>query len=597
MNSPESEIRIKKRLEELYSLLDEWEQYRISARDPNEKIRSEQEIKRIKKLISEYELELKGENIHVVEDQNNPIIGPVIRRVNRQWIIGILIFLLLLLGGYFIYQKATEITPDYNKYLAYLHQGDSLIGVKKFPEAQVAYQKALTFNPSDSAATRKLNLLKKANKLIESQKFEDAKQLFTVIIQIQASRELSAEAKKRIPSDSSSPISIKISWNGGTLEIKISGGSPYNDPDHPYALDGINCTDCISWEKITDGYLATVQRDMVNTMNIKIIDSRGESKVEKVPENNFQTESKKPPGSPQPVKPADNIRNDNPEETFINLVNQADKNFEDTKYNDALRDYMSAFLIKPGNTLVSKRIEECKMKINDLEIAEAKNIPRVKISEGTFKMGTESGNPEDRPEHTINLSSFSLGKTEVTVAQYRNYCRLTGKSMPASPPGGWADDNPVTNISWDEAKAYCEWTGGRLPTEAEWEYAAKEAGTRNTLYSGNSDIDVVAIYKGNSGNKASRVGKKVPNSLGLFDMTGNVSEWCADWFARKYYSTSETNSPKGPSSGKEKVIRGGAFNSVVNSVQDGNQLRLTYRNSKDPSSRENYIGFRVLWEN
>ena len=189
-----------------------------------------------------------------------------------------------------------------------------------------------------------------------------------------------------------------------------------------------------------------------------------------------------------------------------------------------------------------------------------------------------------------------MGRTEVTVAQYRAYCGFANKGMPPSPPGGWIEDNPITNVTWFEARSYCDWLGGRLPTEAEWEYAAKEGGASAKKYSGSNELGRVAVYKDNSGNRPGNVGRKQPNSLGLYDMTGNVFEWCSDWYNAKYYAMSDPVNPRGPANGIEKVIRGGAFNSFTESTQDGNQLRVTYRNQTEPSARENYIGFRVLWE-
>ncbi len=150
------------------------------------------------------------------------------------------------------------------------------------------------------------------------------------------------------------------------------------------------------------------------------------------------------------------------------------------------------------------------------------------------------------------------------------------------------------DVNWDEAMAFCEelsrQTGKKycLPTEAQWEYAAR-GGNRNdgTKYSGSYSIDAVAWYDGNSGNSTHIVGSKRPNGLGLYDMSGNVEEWCKDWYSDSYVDY-QTDNPTGPSLGSLRVCRGGGKDGGAN---DG---RVAYRSNGIPSGRFSNVGFRVV---
>jgi formylglycine-generating enzyme required for sulfatase activity len=606
MNQSQRYDFVNQQIVKLNDLLEQWERYQVTARDPGEKEHSRTEIIRIKHLIAEYESELKGGE-KVNELLQKPLIGPAIKKNNRKWITGIIIALLLIVAGFFAWLKITEVNPDYSKYLDYINKGDSLVVANNYPEAKLAYKKALQYNPGDSAAIKKIDFLKKADELVAQNKFKEAKEMFKVIIEIAPSAELSDKAKEKIKGDpppagsngssgGSSPMHFSFSWKDGVLTITISGGTPFQgNGAAPYEVEGLNCKDCIKWSAVNNGYVGKIQKDKVTNFSIRIKDSKGRVTPAQIPAYGTSTpttETQKPAETSPVVKPGNTT-----EENYNALMESADKNFAAGKFAQALADYQAALSLKPTAAGLAKKIEDCKKKINDEKISAAKNIPRLPVAAGSFTMGNENGLPVDRPEHVVKLSPFTLSKTEVTVAQYRAYCGLTNKPMPAAPPYGWVEENPVTNISWDEAKAYCEWVGGRLPTEAEWEYAAKEGGVGKT-YSGSNDAARVAFYKDNSGNKPSAVGRRQPNALGLYDMSGNVAEWCSDWFDRKYYAASAPVNPKGPASGREKVVRGGAFNSPTASLQDGsNQLRVTYRNQREPSARESYIGFRVLWEN
>jgi Flp pilus assembly protein TadD len=151
-----------------------------------------------------------------------------------------------------------------------------------------------------------------------------------------------------------------------------------------------------------------------------------------------------------------------------------------------------------------------------------------------------------------------MGKTEVTVAAYRTFTVGTGAQMPTAPNFnvGWGNqDIPIVNVSWDDATAFCGWAGGRLPTEAEWEYAAR-AGSTEARYGA---LDEVAWYNANSGGQTHEVAQKRANGFGLYDMLGNVWEWVNDWYDQNYYQRSPSQDPIGPTSGGLRVLRGGSW--------------------------------------
>ena len=219
----------------------------------------------------------------------------------------------------------------------------------------------------------------------------------------------------------------------------------------------------------------------------------------------------------------------------------------------------------------------------------------VYVAGGTFRMGSAAYNSE-KPVHSVTLRSYSIGKYEVTFAEYEAFCEATGRSKPGDE--GWGRGHrPVINVNWSDAVAYCQWLSRqmgktyRLPTEAEWEYAAR-GGNRSSgyTYSGGNNLGSVAWHSGNSGGKTQPVGGKSANELGIHDMSGNVYEWCRDWYERDYYVNSPESNPQGPSSGSDRILRGGYWDSsaVI--------CRVTHRNGDEPSERYSDIGFRVVLE-
>ncbi len=216
----------------------------------------------------------------------------------------------------------------------------------------------------------------------------------------------------------------------------------------------------------------------------------------------------------------------------------------------------------------------------------------VFVEGGTFTMGaTEEqsieADSDEKPTHRVTVSDFYIGKYEVTQAQW--------KAIMGSNPSNWTGDNlPVECVSWDDIQTFIQKlntkTGRkyRLPTEAEWEYAARGgANSKGYKYSGSNNIDNVAWYKNNSGGETHPVGQKQPNELGIYDMSGNVFEWCQDWFSSSYYYNGPQTNPTGPSSGSSRVLHGGSWNGIAIGC------RVSNRSNRKPSSRYSIDGFRL----
>jgi formylglycine-generating enzyme required for sulfatase activity len=250
----------------------------------------------------------------------------------------------------------------------------------------------------------------------------------------------------------------------------------------------------------------------------------------------------------------------------------------------------------------------------------------VFVAGGTFTMGCTSEQGSDcrdveKPSHSVSLSSFSIGKYEVTQAQFAAFIEATGYRTDAEKEGWsyvwtgseWEKANgvtwrnntsgngvqpsthPIIHVSWNDAIAFCNWlsevTGKsyRLPTEAEWEYAARGGNnSQGYKYSGSDSLGSVGWYNENSGSSTHAVGKKSPNELGLYDMSGNVWEWCSDWYGANYYSGSPSSNPRGPSSGSYRVLRGGSW------YYYATHCRVAYRYNYTPDFRNDYYGFRLV---
>ena len=204
-------------------------------------------------------------------------------------------------------------------------------------------------------------------------------------------------------------------------------------------------------------------------------------------------------------------------------------------------------------------------KVRGKEIEAATHIASITppnmvfVNGGKFTMG-EKNKGSDTIVKEVIVDSFFIDKYPLLVKEYREFCEQTLYAMPEPPPWGWQDYHPMVNIRWLDAYYYSIWSGKRFPTEAEWEFAARGGiKSRKFSFAGGNKIDDFAWYLGNSEKSTNPVGYKKPNELGIYDMSGNVWEWCNDWFADYWNEETVEFNPRGPSDGKARVLRGGSY--------------------------------------
>lgn len=236
--------------------------------------------------------------------------------------------------------------------------------------------------------------------------------------------------------------------------------------------------------------------------------------------------------------------------------------------------------------------------------------PMVVIPDGDFLMGTNDGASNERPEHKVWVKRYAIDQYEVTISLYAKFL----EAARYAPPPTWDDEavtsagnRPAVGLTWADAEAYCRWAGKRLPTEAEWEKAARGTDGRRypwghmqpfvdianynrgvwvsdaiTLVSVNSGLEGMSVRHGTKG------GGRSP--YGLFHMAGNAAEWVADWYDREYYQKSPDRNPSGPATGERRVIRGGSWADVPMGI------RTTVRISAEPEFQDRTVGVRCAMD-
>ena len=258
------------------------------------------------------------------------------------------------------------------------------------------------------------------------------------------------------------------------------------------------------------------------------------------------------------------------------------------------KDYIKTITITEGETETEvAKLEEGLSTDNRTFTVNGVSFEMVFVEGGTFQMGatSEQGSEtkdDEKPVHNVTLSDFCIGKTEVTQALWK---AVMGKN----PSHFKGDSLPVESVLWNDCRKFIKklnaMTGEnfRLPTEAEWEYAARGGKqSRGYKYSGSNDLDSVAWYNSNISNKTHPVATKQPNELGLYDMSGNVYEWCQDRYAEDYYSNSPQVNPQGPDFGSDRVLRGGSWVGVPW------YCRVSLRFNDTPDYRCICYGLRLL---
>jgi sulfatase modifying factor 1 len=225
-------------------------------------------------------------------------------------------------------------------------------------------------------------------------------------------------------------------------------------------------------------------------------------------------------------------------------------------------------------------------------LAQTVSIPTGSFTMGRTKLTSDDKTNmrphvllDDRPPHQVTISAFQIDRHEVTNAQYQEFVAATHHPAPYHWANGRpAADLPVYNVNWDDANSYCQWKGQRLPTEAEWERAARGGKEELDYPWGDQPDPKLALFNVTTG--PGPVEKFPPNDFGVYDMAGNVSEWTADWFAVAYYQSSPSVDPQGPSTGEYKIIRGGAWS------DSARRITVFFRNWVRSTQRTPNIGFR-----
>ena len=289
---------------------------------------------------------------------------------------------------------------------------------------------------------------------------------------------------------------------------------------------------------------------------------------------------------------------------FNVVLNRVDALVKQNKWVEAQQDIESAYTMKPQDPRVLKLKADYSLhvpadlppglqfnRVNEKGFKEYRILQddsvMVFIPGGWTVMGSSDGEPDEKPTRRAYCDAFLMDKTEVTWAQFLRFCKATGHQAPGA-PAGWQilDNHPVVHVNFASAAAYCAWAGKRLPTEAEWERAAR--GNDSRKWPWGNEWDAALSNAKNQIKLTTPVGQ-YPNGAspwGLLDMAGNVREWCSDWYQDNVYASGEARNPKGPAKGTLRVQRGGSWFNFPESC------RCSSRAKEDPGIRSPEVGFR-----
>lgn len=246
----------------------------------------------------------------------------------------------------------------------------------------------------------------------------------------------------------------------------------------------------------------------------------------------------------------------------------------------------------------------------------------VKIEGGSFMLGADKrdmqAEKDEKPQNKVSVDAFYMSKYEVTVWEWKQYVKANKLQMPPKQEWGWNDAFPITNVTWEDAIAYCNWLskkhgynpaysrrgpiltcnfdsdGYRLPTEAEWEFAAKGGNkSKGFKYVGGDNPDRMSWYVDNSERRPHVYGTRYPNELGLHDLNGNVWEWCWDKYDELYYQdikngSAPASNPTGALSGEKRIVKGGSWDSKLSFLRPTNKVATL------PGNTYEFYGFRVV---
>ena len=331
-----------------------------------------------------------------------------------------------------------------------------------------------------------------------------------------------------------------------------------------------------------------------------------------IPDVDKDVESTRRESTPQPVKPvvkpatpkAEPVVSSTPKKEVPPTTVQEDRPKSKKSWiwiGAAVVAVLLGILLLPKSQ-PAREVEEVAVPDNFVEQVNGVVIPMVYVPGGTFTMGGTSEQGSDakdreKPTHQVTLDGYYIGATEVTQAQWEAVMGTTlrqqrDKADPSWSLYGEGGDYPMYYVNYDEVLEFCRRLSGltgkhyTLPTEAQWEYAARGGRSGGTKYSGCNTIGDVAWYDGNCNEQTHPVGTKSPNALGLYDMSGNVWEWCLD--RDGYYSSLAQTNPQGPADGDHRMVRGGSW------CHSAEYCRVSKRGSGSPSNRDNFAGFRVV---